>query len=147
MNLDFVVTSCNGVTIELSTWCLLRPCLKKLTFEKLGLSEKSPFLFQTIRLLFYASLSTVESAIKVYGTNLDLCLGTRYTYALSPSDTPVAILKPLATAKSTVLAAAVASQTMFLQELEFIVATSIQSQMALGAVLLVPLAPEDLDLL
>lgn len=150
-------TGRNGVTIELSNADVVSsyadafdessetPILANLTFEKLGLAAKLPLLFRRIDLLFDVSLSKVEGAIRVYDPNLELCLGTRY--AISTSGMPMAQFAPLAATESAVQAAAVSSQPMFMQEPEFLVATSIQSETKSGTELLAPLAPEDLDLL
>lgn len=147
----------NGVTIELSNADVVSsyadafddsseiPCLENLTFEKLGLPAKLPFLFQRIDLLFDVSLSKAEGAIRAYDANLELCLGTRY--AISSIDTPMAKFAPLVAAESSMPSAAVSNQTLLAQEPEFLVATSIQSQTNSGTELLAPLALEDLDLL
>jgi len=119
--------------------------LANMTFEKLGLAANLPFLFRRIDLMFDVSFSKVEGAIRVYDPSFELCLGTRY--AISTSGTPTARFAPLAAAESAVPAVTVSSQSMLMQEPEFLVATSIQSQTKSGTELLAPLAPGDLDLL
>ena len=62
------------------------PCLKDLTFEKIGYHDKLPFLFSRFDIFFNVDLTVGEGSIRAYNSELELSLGTRFAVNLKAKD-------------------------------------------------------------
>ena len=74
------------------------PCLNDLTFEKIGCHDKLPFLFSRFDVFFNVDLTIGEGSIRMYNSELELSLGTRFAVSAKTKDSiviPPAPIQPL----------------------------------------------------
>ncbi|KAI9774398.1 MAG: hypothetical protein M1840_004292 [Geoglossum simile] len=65
------------------------PCLNDLTFEKIGCHDKLPFLFSRLDIFFNVDLTIGEGSIRMYNSELELTLGTRFALSAKTKDSIV----------------------------------------------------------